>query len=341
LTKLPPPADAKGAALTKHAVGFLYVGRYTEAVALFDAALELDDANVRALTGRALAAAKDGRPVEGLTSAEKALALDPANAVAYTARGSCLYHAGRFDEAQAAYERALGLGPENPAVLYNTACFWATVGDENKCREYLTRGFQYSELIGVEQAHEDPDLAPYSGREWFQGLLAAARTIDEASTAFHAGRYDIALEIFDLVLNAAPRPVRAYAGRSLSLAQLGRAQEGLTAADEAIRLNPSYARAHSARAFCLHRLRRHDEAAQAFEQAVRLAPGDHTILYNAACVWAERGDEAKCREYLEAALAQDDGSLVDRVAFDPDVARYADKEWFREALARHKRRRGV
>jgi len=339
---LPPSADTKAAAaLTKEAVDRLYVGRYDEAVVLFDAALEFDAANVRALTGRALAAAKDGRPLEGLTSAEKALALDPANGVAYTARGWCLYYAGRFDEAQAEYERALALGPENPAVLYNTACFWAAVGDEDKCREYLARGFQYCELIGVEQAHTDPDLAPYSGRDWFRSLLAAARTIDEAATAFHAGRYDVALEIFDLVLNTNPHPVRAYAGRSLSLAQLGRAQEGLAAADEAIRLNSSYARAYSARAFCLHRLRRHDEALQAFDRAIQLAPDDHTILYNAACAWAERGDEAKCREYLEAALAQDDGSLVDRVAFDPDVARYADKEWFREALAKFKKRRGA
>jgi len=325
--------------LTQRASNLSFIGQYAQSLPIFDQAIALDPTFARAYNGRAVTLAQLGRPAEGLPSAKEALRLDPANAVAYTTLGLCLYRLGRDDEAKVAYEKALTVAPENPRVLYNYACHWALVGDEEKCREFLTRAFQYVESDVVEHSKKDRDLERYIDAEWFDGLHAAAKTLEEGIAYFLAGRYEAAAASFGRTLSINERHVRAHAGLSFSLAQLGRADEGLVAAEEAVRLNPAYVRGYSAVAICLHRLRRRAEAQTAYERAVELSPDDPAALYNFACFWAEVGNEEKCREYVARALRHDDGQVVGHVAKDPDMARYRNADWLRELLATAKKER--
>jgi superkiller protein 3 len=329
-------------ALTRKASNLSFTGRYAESLALFDQAIALDAGVVRAHTGRALTLAQSGRPAEGLASAKEALQLDPANAVAYTTLGFCLYHLGRDEEARSAHDKALAMAPENPRVLYNYACYWALVGDERKCREFLTRAFQYVESDVVEHSKKDRDLERYANADWFDELHAAAKTLEEGVANFLAGSYAAALAAFERTLAINDRHVRAHVGRSLSLAQLGRADEGLAVAEETVRANPDYIRGYSAVAVCLHRLRRRAEAETAYDRAVELGPDETAVLYNFACFWAEVGNEEKCREYLTRALRHDDGQVVGHAPKDPDMARYRNADWFRDliAAAKTKRRTG-
>ncbi len=335
--ELDMPNEAE--ALTHEASHLSFVGRYEESLALFERALTLDGTVARAHMGRAVTLAQLGRAAEGLASAQKAINLEPGNALAYTTLGLSLYRLGRRDEAEKAYEKAAAMTPESPRVLYNYACFWALTGDENKCREFLTRAFQYVESDVIEHSKKDRDLQRYVASRWFGELHAVATTIEEALTQFLAGHYAEALETFEEALRVNHRHVRAHAGRSFSLAQLGRAEEGLAAAGEAVRLNPHYARGYSAQAVCLHRLRRREEARTAYERAIELAPEDAAILYNFACFWAEVGEEDGCRRHLTMALRYDDGQIATHAPNDPDMARYRNADWFREAIAGAKKER--
>ena len=326
-------------ALTQKGSNLSFVGQYAESLPLFDQAIALDPTFARAYNGRAVTLAQLGRPAEGLPSAKEALRLEPANAVAYTTLGLCLYRLGRRDEAEAAYEKALTAAPESPRVLYNYACYWALIGDEEKCREFLTRAFQYVESDVVEHSKKDRDLERYVDAEWFDDLHAAAKTLEEGIAYFLAGSYEAAAAAFERVLAKNDRHVRARVGRSLSLAQLGRANEGLTFAEETVRVNPDYVRGYSAVAVCLHRLHRRAEAQTAYERAVELGPDDAGVLYNFACFWAEVGNEEKCREYVARALRHDDGQVVGHVAKDPDMARYRNADWLRELIAAAKKER--
>ncbi len=326
-------------ALIERASHFSSAGRYAEALTFLDQAIARDPAAVRAYIGRASSLVQLERPAEGLASAQKAIRLDPYDALGYTVVGLCLHRLGRGEEARLAYETALTMAPENPRVLYNVACYQAQLGDEEKCREFLTRAFQYWESDVVDRSKKDGDLAPYIGTDWFAELHAAAKTLEEGVEDFLAGRYDAALAAFERILSINHRHVRAHVGRSLALAQLGRADEGLAAAQEVIRLNPDYVRGYSAEASCLHRLRRRAEAEAAYERAVELAPDDPTVLYNFACFWAEIGDEENCREYLSRALQHDDGRATKHAPNDPDMARYRSAEWFRDLIAAAKRSR--
>jgi Flp pilus assembly protein TadD len=326
-------------ALAREAFNLSFTGQYDESLALFDRAIALDAGVVRAHTGRAVTLAQSGRAAEGLASANEALQLDPANAVAYTTLGFCLYNLGRDEEARSAYGKALTMAPNNPRVLYNYACYWALAGDERNCREFLTQAFQYVESDVVEHSKKDRDLERYVDADWFDELHAAAKTLEEGVTDFLAGNYAAALSAFERTLAINGRHVRARVGRSLSLAQLGRANEGLAVAEETVRVNPDYVRGYSAVAVCLHRLRRRDEAQTAYEHAVELGPDDAGVLYNFACFWAEVGNEEKCREYLTRALRHDDGQVVGHAPKDPDMGRYRNADWFRDLIAAAKTER--
>ncbi len=326
-------------ALVKKASNLSFIGQYDESLALFERVIALDAGVARAHTGRAITLAQSGRPAEGLASAREAIKLGPADAVAHTALGLCLYRLGRGEEAQSAYDKALALAPENPRVLYNIACYWAQVGDEEKCREFLTRAFQYVESDVVEHSKKDRDLERYVGAVWFDELHAAAKTLEEGVGDFLAGNYAAALSAFERTLAINDRHVRARVGRSLSLAQLGRASEGLEIAEEIVRLNPDYVRGYSAVAVCLHRLRRRAEAQVAYERAVELGPDDAGVMYNFACFWAEVGNEEKCREYLTRALRHDDGQVIAHAPKDPDMGRYRNADWFLDLIAAAKTER--
>ena len=329
----------KAEALVRKASTLTFTGKYREGLELFDQALALDPVMPRAHSGRAVALAQLGRPADGLKSAQEAIRLAPAHAPAYTTLALCLDRMGRYDEAKSTYEFALTIRPENPQVLYNYACFWAAHGQEEKCRFFLTRAFQYLESGVVTHSKKDADLGPYVDADWFEELHAAAKLLEEGVSHFYAGRFDEALNAFEETLRGNNHHVRAHVGRSLALAQTGRAEEGLVSAERAIKLNADYAKGYAARAFCLHRLKRHDEAKATYEYAVNLAPDDPSILYNFACFGAEVADEALCREYLAKALENDDGTVAKYAPKDPDMARYRDAEWFCNMVAGAKRSR--
>ncbi len=161
--------------LAEEGAHLFYIGRYGEALALFEKAAAIEPTLVRAQTGRAISLAQLGRAEEGLAVAYDALRLDPTFANTYCVIGLCLNRLAKTAEAQAAYEEALARAPDDARVLYNVACFWAERGDEEKCRTFLARAFQHVEYEAIEHARNDPDLARYVQRPWFRELLAAAK----------------------------------------------------------------------------------------------------------------------------------------------------------------------
>jgi tetratricopeptide (TPR) repeat protein len=316
-----------------------YVGRYRDALELYEEALTLDGGVARALAGKGMALAQLGRAAEGLDLALAALAADPGYFIAYNALGLCYHRLGREEEAREAYERGIAVSRENPRVLYNYACYWSARGDGDKCREYLTRAFQYLDSDIIEHSKKDPDLVEYIDRGWFRELHQAAKFLEKGVTEFMAERFDESAAAFREALALDADHIRAHAGLALSLAQLGSPAEGLASAEEAVRLNANYVRGYAAKAVCLKRLKRLDEARETFEYALSLAPKDNTVLYNYACYWAEIGDAARCRSHLSRALENDDGLILRHAPRDPDMARYVDADWFRDLLAEARKNR--
>lgn len=165
----------ESAALAADAAIHFHNGRYSQALEMFDRAIALDDTNVRAFGGRSLVMVQLGQPAAAIHNAELALGLDPSYAPNYTVLAYCYHRLGREKEAQETFEKALALQPNEPRVLYNYACYWAELRDEEKCRTYLERAFHHVAYHTLEHAPNDPDLAIYAKSEWFRELLAKAK----------------------------------------------------------------------------------------------------------------------------------------------------------------------
>lgn len=146
------------------------------------------------------------------------------------------------------------------------------------------------------------------------------------------GRFEPGLEAFRRALALEPERVRALRGVALCLSQLGKAKEALAYAERAVELARDPGLAYSTLGLVLHRLGRGEEAEKAFALGIKNTPDDYRVYYNAACYWAERGNEEECRRHLAHALELAPEAFASQPAQDPDLARYSREPWFAELL---------
>jgi len=91
----------------------LFEGRYSEAIAAYQAVLKRDERNVDAMTHLGLIVAVGGHADSALETFDKALKIDPKYAPAYLYRGQVLYEQKQdYAGAVAAWERFMTLVPK-------------------------------------------------------------------------------------------------------------------------------------------------------------------------------------------------------------------------------------
>jgi tetratricopeptide (TPR) repeat protein len=91
----------------------LFEGRYSEAIAAYQAVLKRDERNVDAMTHLGLIVAVGGHADSALETFDKALKIDPKYAPAYLYRGQVLYEQKQdYEGAVAAWERFMALVPK-------------------------------------------------------------------------------------------------------------------------------------------------------------------------------------------------------------------------------------
>lgn len=146
---------------------------YSKTIELADKAFQLKPTLGRAYLAKSLALAQLGDPAGGLEIALRGIAENPEYALLYTAAAICAHRCGRTEDARRYFAQATALRPDHPQVLYNYACYWAEVGDEEKCRHYLTLSFaNLKNESFLDEARNDPDLARFAHQDWFLNLIA-------------------------------------------------------------------------------------------------------------------------------------------------------------------------
>jgi tetratricopeptide (TPR) repeat protein len=109
-----------------------------------------------------------------------------------------------------------------------------------------------------------------------------------------ANRPEAAVELFGLVLAAAPNYVEGYNNRGVILQQMQRNEAALSDYDRAVALKPDYITAHFNRGTVLKKLRRSEEALAAYERVLAIQPGHFEAHNNVGVIWQElkRYDQA-------------------------------------------------
>jgi tetratricopeptide (TPR) repeat protein len=257
---------------------------------LFGRAVELDPGFALAHAGLAEAAgllhmyyATGGAPLEvGLEVAERAsaraLELRPDLAEAHCARGLAHFLARRFDESRVAFERAIALDPRFSEAHY-----------------YFARAcFQQGQLEEAARRFEE-----------------AARVGENYQASFFAAQAHEALGGHEQAL-------AAYRG-------------ALAVVERHMDLNPDDPRAATVRAVALCRVGRREEGLHWAAQALLLDPQDAGVRYNVACLYALEGDADRALDALEEAFQAGFGHR-DWIARDPDLASLRDLPRFRALI---------
>jgi tetratricopeptide (TPR) repeat protein len=201
-------------AIILNGLGIVYraQGRYEEAIAAYQRAIELDPEDAAPHNGLGIVYRAQGRHEEAIAAYQRAIALDPEDADYHNNLGIAYQHAGRYEEAIAAYQRAIELDPEYavprvglagvyrhigdtdassrhveqsrrllaPDDYYNKACIESIAGNADAALKYLAKALERAP--GMQNwARRDPDLAFIRDDPRFQALVEKT-TSDERNT---------------------------------------------------------------------------------------------------------------------------------------------------------------
>lgn len=153
-------------------------GRFERAIELFEVAHRArpDEFNALGLAGAAAYSNHD--PARGKELAARALVaalrhikVDPDNARAYYFAGIAQQRIGDIEAGRRLIETALSLCPNDYNTLYNSACFYALIGEEERALDLLERAFNTGEGFRDWIEHDDSfdDMRELSR---FQEILA-------------------------------------------------------------------------------------------------------------------------------------------------------------------------
>ncbi len=280
------------------------------------------------LRGRSYARRRTTRDMEfALQMFENAVSLDPNFALAWAAIANGCAHAqywsgpgGTYMErAQSASLRAVALAPDIPEVLISQG--WI-----------LYAGGRYDDAVRLTRAaisrKRDCEGAYY--------LLLRA--------LFASGKHDEVANLAEEAIEAAGTDYNVYIPIMNALGALGREdakrhvrQRLLQAFENHLREVPEDARARILRAGMYAQEGRTDDAVREASLAMVLRPNEATVLYNAACTFANLGKKAEAIDALRKAwdAGYKDAEWTRR---DPDLTAVARRPGVREALPLHEGR---
>jgi adenylate cyclase len=279
---------------------------FAKSDALFRQALEIDPRYAPALTGLAINFnAEVGMGVmssqqgyaQAREAAEKALAIDPDYAPAHAALGLSAMQADN-DLAGAArhLERALALDPTGVPILSNSANLLSSLG-------------RLDQALALHEAAVRRD--PVSS--------ASLSNLGTAQCA--TGRYDEAIGSYRAVLRLSPGRGGAHAQLGMVLLQKGDAAAALAEIEQ--EKNETWRMIGLSMAYCaLGRAADADAARDAL-----IAKYEKDWSYNIAYVFAFCGQFDKAFEWLDKAVAYQDGGLSEIVAQNLFAKIHSDPRW--------------
>ncbi|WP_204140977.1 tetratricopeptide repeat protein [Halomicronema sp. CCY15110] len=149
------------------------LGRYEEAIAAYDAALNIKPDKDEALYNKGGALVNLGRYEDAISAYDAALKIKPDYPEALNNKGVALWNLGRYEDAIAAYDAALGIKPDKDEALYNKACCYGLQGQVEPALENLERAIQLSPDEYRELAKTDTDFDTIRADPRFQALMEA------------------------------------------------------------------------------------------------------------------------------------------------------------------------
>jgi tetratricopeptide (TPR) repeat protein len=208
---------------------FLDLGKFQEAITIYNRKLEEDPNNVVALNNKGLALDQLGEFNEALKSFEQAVTINPENSPALHNKSLALRKLGRMKEAIECYDRVLEVDPMDTEAMNNKGLILDQLGKFKKALYY------YEMALNVNPTHS---VALYN-----KGY--ALRML---------GKFEDALQAYDEALKIDPKFADCWSNKALALFHMGRFRKALVCYDQALTLNPNLMAAEHNKRIVLKRI---------------------------------------------------------------------------------------
>ena len=302
--------------------GHIYhlLGRYKEALADFNHAIQLDPDAAWAIAPRGVTYLEMGCYGEALADLDRAVELDSGYTLAIAGRGTTYMEMRRYEEALAEFDKVIELDPDctwaiaNRGVTYlRMGCYEEALADLRRAHELETDNAQIVANLGatcLQMEHYEEALAHFSRAIELDSNYAWV-IAHRGVTYRQIERYNEALADFDRAIELKPDLAWAIVSRGETYRQMKRYEEALADFNRAIELDPDYAWAIASRGLTYLQMERYEEALADFNRVIELDP-------DLAEAIASRGETYRQMERYEEALAD----------FNRAIELKPDKDWY-------------
>jgi TolB-like protein/tetratricopeptide (TPR) repeat protein len=285
------------------------------ALVLARQAVALDDSLPIAHTTLGQVYAEQQQPDQAITEEERAIALDPNNDESYARQAIALEFVGRSEEALPAVAQAMRLNPHYPS--WYAFALGQAYGLSGRYAEAIAT---YKEVISrspnLPPAHTN--LAASYWLQWLAQQSPAPQTLEPAEAAIQRAlalndswhwnhiclgyiylyqqQYEQALAEMERGVTLGPTEALSYAALAEVLSDMGRTDDALEAATQALRLKSQLADIHLGSVGTAYAVAgRYEEARVPLQRFLNRYPNRLDIHLMLAAVYSEVGKEAEAR----------------------------------------------
>jgi len=196
-------------------ISFDCLGQYTEAIACFDRALQIDPEDSFTLCNKGNVLNRLDQYREALVCFNMALRVDPGIAAIWIGKGNSLDHLCKFAEAIDCYDKALQIDPQSAVAWSNKGSMLYDLG-------------KYAEAI---DCHDKALLID---------SLYVLALINKGYSLYRLGKYTEALACGDKALEIDPRDALVWNFKGAILDSLGKYAEAIACYDMALNIDPVF-----------------------------------------------------------------------------------------------------
>lgn len=240
--------------------------------------------------GRGMAYVGLGKKEDAMKDFEMAIKIDPKFGDAFCERGLLKHAAGQKDDGCIDLRTGADFGSVKAKDEYESKFCW------NSSLNYAKEGMSKYRLKQYEAALTDFNLAVKLNPD------SATNFLNRGLCYYGLGKFDKALEDFTKAADLEPnRPIFTY-NKGLALYSQEKHQQAFDEFTKAIKLNSNYYEAYLYRAYACEGLGQPKSAIYDYGQAIRVKPSEGLAYYRSGLLKQEGGDSnGACNDFKKAA----------------------------------------
>jgi tetratricopeptide (TPR) repeat protein len=257
-------------------------GRTGDAIAQFEAAIQIRPAYAKGHYNLAVALSRDGRFPEAIEHYQESVRLDPGFTSAYFNMGKALDEEGKTPEAIASYRKAIDADPSRADAWANVGADLHKMGDSRAALEAFQRSDQLRPRVAVTQ----------------YGIGLEHEALGQFSEARQA--YEEAFGLDPNVNGLREALARSYRSLGKELEDRSQWSDARDAYLRVTRLAPDDAESWAYLAIAYQNEHDFDNAAHAYREAIRLNPELVVCRFNLGVLALKAGDARTASEQVQA-----------------------------------------